>query len=44
MDWLEQELTQALARKEPGSGFDAQGARAHCTAGRGGWPSPPRSW
>ena len=22
MDWLEQELTQALARKEPSAGFD----------------------
>ena len=30
MDWLEQELTQALARKEPGSGFDGRvRARLH---------------
>jgi len=28
MDWLEQELTQALARKEPEPGFDSRvGAR-----------------
>jgi len=24
MDWLEQELTQALARKEPAAGFDGR--------------------
>jgi len=24
MDWLEQELAQALARKEPAAGFDAR--------------------
>ena len=24
MDWLEQELTQALARKEPAPGFDSR--------------------
>jgi len=24
MDWLEQELTQALARKDPGPGFDSR--------------------
>ena len=24
MDWLEQELTEALARKQPGPGFDAR--------------------
>ena len=30
MDWLEQELAEALARKEPGSGFDARvRARIH---------------
>jgi hypothetical protein len=30
MDWLEQELTQALARKEPAPGFDARvRARLH---------------
>ncbi|MCX6633141.1 MAG: hypothetical protein NTW28_36560 [Candidatus Solibacter sp.] len=30
MDWLEQELTQALARKEPGAGFDRRvRARMH---------------
>ena len=30
MDWLEQELTQALARKEPSAGFDARvRARLH---------------
>jgi hypothetical protein len=30
MDWLEEELTQALARKEPGARFDARvHARLH---------------
>ena len=30
MDWLEQELTQALARKEPAAGFDGRvRARMH---------------
>jgi hypothetical protein len=30
MDWLEQELTQALARKDPAAGFDARvRARIH---------------
>ena len=30
MDWLEQELTQALARKEPAAGFDGRvRARLH---------------
>ena len=30
MDWLEQELTQALARKEPAPGFDGRvRARLH---------------
>jgi len=30
MDWLEEELKQALARKEPGAGFDARvRARLH---------------
>ena len=30
MDWLEQELTQALARKEPSAGFDGRvRARLH---------------
>ena len=30
MDWLEQELAQALARKEPDAGFDARvRARIH---------------
>ena len=30
MDWLEQELAQALARKEPAAGFDARvRARLH---------------
>ena len=42
MDWLEEELTQALARKEPAAGFDGR-VRARIIAGRDGWLSPPPS-